>query len=120
MSSTDNNTAVYAAIPALVWSSAVYLVQSLGIYKMYVYPEHLVLQSVHVLILASCLQLPTLLFPSPRTYITVPASKPDPACYYNPTCQRPRTRTIRLPRLDLPPDLPQVPTVLSILRLFRR
>lgn len=34
--SSPNTSAVYAAVPALIWSSAVYLVQSLGIYKMYV------------------------------------------------------------------------------------
>lgn len=33
-----DNMAVYAAVPALIWSSTVYLVQSIGIIMLYVLP----------------------------------------------------------------------------------
>lgn len=34
MSSLPDNVAVYAAVPALIWSSVVYVVQSVGIFKL--------------------------------------------------------------------------------------
>lgn len=90
--SSREQSAVYIAIPALVWSAAVYLVQSVGIYKMYAHLKMLFERRRHVLIIS---------FNSFRSYSYPPR---DPISPSLPEEQIPHITIIR-PVKGLEPEL---------------